>query len=140
MAMRYTLTQGIDPQSTLVADVCDRIDDLAIDRLKVFMFGYGCANGLLFDEDVCIVLRDAFTDMSPASIREERRIPTRVLLTTLGSSNAGPLSVRVERWLQLLAGSWQAAVPSDSDDAQELLYDVVSAATGAAIHPWYTAA
>ena len=140
MAMRYTLTQGVDPKSTLVADVCDRIDNQALEGLKRFMNEYGCANGLLFDEDVCILLRDTFSDMSPASIREERRIPTRMLLATLGSSNADPLAVRVGRWLQLLATSWQAAVPTDSEDAQELIYDVVPAATGAAIHPWSAAA
>jgi hypothetical protein len=140
MATRYTLSQGIDPKSTLVADICDRVDDRAIEGLKRFMYEYGCANGLLFDEDVCVLLRDTFSDMSPASIREERRIPTQVLLATLGSSNAGPLAVRVGRWLQLLATSWSAAVPTDSEDAQELIYDVVPAARGAAIHPWSAAA
>lgn len=140
MATRYTLTQGIDPRSTLVADVCDRIDEAAIESLKRFMYEYGCANGLLFDEDVCLLMRDTFSDMSPASIREERRIPARLLLATLGSSNAGPLAVRVDRWLQLLASSWPAAVPTDSEDAKELIYDVVPAATGAAIHPWSAAA
>lgn len=140
MAMRYTLTQGIDPKSTLVADVCERIDAHAIEGLKQFMYGYGCPNGLLFDEETCIVLRDTFSDMSPASIREERRIPTRVLLATLGSSNAGPLALRIGSWLQLLATSWPVAVPTDSEDAQELVYDVVPAAAGAAIHPWSAAA
>jgi hypothetical protein len=140
MATRYTLTQGIDPKSTLVADVCDRIDDRAIEGLKRFMHGYGCANGLLFDEEVCILLRDTFSEMSAASIQEERRIPTRVLLATLGASKVGPLAVRVGRWLHLLASSWQTAVPTDSTDAQELIYDVVPAATGAAIHPWSAAA
>jgi len=140
MAMRYTLTQGIDPRSTLVVDTCDKVDDQAIEALKHFMHGYGCANGLLFDEDVCIVLRDTFTEMSPASIHEERRIPTPALLATLGPSSAHSLDVRVGRWLDLLSTSWQAAVPRDSDEAQELLYDVVSAAGGATIHPWSAAA
>lgn len=140
MPTRYTLTQGIDPKSTLVADVSDRVDAGALEGLKRFMYEYGCANGLLFDEDVCVLMRDTFSDMSPASICEERRIPTRVLLSTLGSNNAGPLAVRVGRWLQLLASSWQVAVPTDSPDAQELIYNVVPAATGAAIHPWSAAA
>lgn len=138
--MRYTLTQGIDPKSTLVVDVCGEINDRAIEGLKRFMHGYGCANGLLFDERVCVLLRDTFSDMSVASIQEERRIPTQVLLGTLGSSDAGPLAVRVGRWLQLLASSWQTAVPTDSSDAQELICDVVPAAAGAAIHPWSAAA
>jgi hypothetical protein len=138
--MRYTLTQGIDPRSTLVVDVCDRIDDQAIAGLKRFMHGYGCANGLLFDEDVCVVLRDTFSDISPTSIREERRIPTRLLLAMLGPGSAGSLAVRVGRWLEVLSKSWQAAVPRDSEEAQELLYDVVSAAAGATIHPWSAAA
>jgi hypothetical protein len=140
MALRYTLTQGIDPRSTLVADVCDRIDDQAVDALKRFMHDHGCANGLLFDEDVCILLRDEFTELSPASIVEERRIPTRVLLGTLGRHNVGSLYVRVGHWLELLSKYWQDAVPKDSDDAQELLDDVVSAADGAKIHPWSAAA
>ncbi len=140
MAMRYTLTQSVDPKSTLVADVCDRIDEPSLQALKRFMYEYGCANGLLFDHDECVLLRDTFSDMSAASIREERRIPTRVLLATLGLSNAGPLSVRVGRWLHLLATSWQTAVPTDSEDAKELIYDVVPAAAGAAIHPWSEAA
>jgi hypothetical protein len=42
MAMRYTLTQGIDPRSTLVVDTCARIDDQAIEALRRFMHGYGC--------------------------------------------------------------------------------------------------
>jgi hypothetical protein len=140
MTMRYTLTQGLDPRSTLVVDTCDRIDDQAIEALKRFMHGYGCANGLLFDENECVVLRDAFTDLSQASIREERRIPTLTLLATLGPSGARSLDVRVGRWLELLSTSWQDAIPKDSDDAQELLYDVASAAGGATIHPWSAAA
>jgi hypothetical protein len=91
-------------------------------------------------EDACLVLRDHFTELSPASIVEDRRIPTRVLLATLGGENVGTLDLRVGRWLDLLSRSWQAAVPTDSEDAQELLYDVVSAAGGAKIHPWSAAA
>jgi hypothetical protein len=84
--------------------------------------------------------RDDFTELSPASVVEDRRIPTGVLLGTLGRENVGPLDVRVERWLDVLTRYWQAVVPKDSEDAQELLYDVVSAADGAQIHPWSTAA
>jgi hypothetical protein len=140
MKMRYTFTKGIDPRSTLVVDVCDRVDDQAVLAVKDFMYGYGCANGLLFDEEVCVLLRDHFTELSPASVVEDRRIPTGVLLGTLGRENVGPLDVRVERWLDVLTRYWQAVVPKDSEDAQELLYDVVSAADGAQIHPWSTAA
>src|SRR5580698_1579548 len=70
MKMRYTFTKGIDPRSTLVVDVCDRVDDQAVLAVKDFMYGYGCANGLLFDEEVCVLLRDHFTELSPASVVE----------------------------------------------------------------------
>ena len=54
---------------------------------------------------------------------------------------AGPtLQDRALRCVELLSRYWQAAVPKDSEDAQELLYDVVSAADGAKIHPWSAAA
>lgn len=139
MRTRYTLTRGVDPNAKLVADICDVVDDQAIEAIKRYMHDYGCANGLLFDEDVCVLLRDTFSELSPASICEERRIPTKLLLATLGSSNVGPLAVRVGCWLHLLAASWQMAVPTESEDAKELIYDVVPAAEGAAIH-WSAAA
>lgn len=140
MATRYTLAQGGDPKSTLVVDVCDKIDASALAGLKRFMYEEGCANGLIFDENECVLLRDTFTEMSPASVLEERRIPTHALLTTLGKADVGPLAARVGRWLRLLTTSWQAAVPADSPDAQELIYDVVPAAAGATIHAWVAAA
>ena len=140
MTMRYTLSQGFDHQSTLVADVCATVDDQALEKLKRFMYEYGCASGLLFDEEVCLLLRDTFSEVGPASVIEERRIPTRVLLETLGPSNTGPLEVRVGRWLEILTTSWRAAIPATSEDALELIDDVVPAATGAVIHPWSAAA
>lgn len=139
MTTRFTLTRGEDPRSTLVVDVCDRINDEAIATVRHFMFGYGCASGLVFDETTCVLLRDTFSEMGESSIQEDRRIPTPALLATLGADNVGPLDVRVGRWLELLAASWQAAVPKDPAEAQDLLYDVVSAATGAAIHRWLAA-
>lgn len=134
MATRYRLTQGVDLALTLVADVCEKIDAKALEGLKRFMYEDGCASGLLFDEEVCVLLRDTFRDASVGSILEERRIPTSVLLATLGAGNAGPLVDRVGLWLKTLATSWRAAVPADSPDAQELIDDVVPAAVGAAIH------
>jgi hypothetical protein len=62
---------------------------------------------------------------------------------TLDRENVGSLYVRVGRWIELLSRHWKDAVPKDSEDAQELLYDVVSAtvrADGAKIHPWSAAA
>lgn len=139
MTTRFTLTRGDDPRSTLVVDVCDRIDDEAIARLRQFMFRYGCSSGLLFDEATCVLYRDTFSDMSEKSIEEESRIPTSALLGTLGTGNTGPLDLRVNRWLALLTASWPAAVPTDPAEAQNLLYDVVPAATGASIHQWLAA-
>lgn len=139
MATRFTLTQGNDPRSTLVVDVCDRIDDEAIGRLRRFMIGYGCSSGLLLDETTCVLFRDTFSEMSEASIEEDCRIPTSALLGTLGAQNTGPLDVRVGRWLELLVASWQAAIPMQPTEAQDLLYDVVPAATGAHIHRWLAA-
>jgi len=136
MSTRFTLTQGNDPRSTLVVDVCDRIDDQAIARLRQFMFTYGCSTGLLFDATTCILYRDTFSDLSEGSIEEESRIPTAALLETLGTGNAGPLDQRVRRWLELLGASWSTAVPANPAEAQDLLYDVVPAATGASIHQW----
>lgn len=104
------------------------------------MYENRCASGLLFDEKECVVLRDSFNEMSVASILEEVRIPTGALLSTLGAHNAGSLDVRVGRWLELLAHSWHAAIPLDNERAQELVYDVVPAASGATVHPWNAAA
>lgn len=139
MATRFTLTQGDDPRSTLVVDVCDRMDDEAIAHLRRFMLGYGCASGLIFDATTCVLLRDTFSEMSEASIKVDCRIPTPALLATLGAQNVGPLDVRVGRWLELLVASWQAAIPTEPVEVQELLYDVVPAATGANIHRWLAA-
>lgn len=140
MAIRYTLSQGSDPKPTLVVDVCAKVDERAVQAVKKFMYEYGCASGLVFDESECVIFRDTYTDMSPASISEEKRILTSELLTQLGAQNVGSLDIRVLRWLQLLTASWLAAIPKDSKDAQELMYDVVPAAAGAQIHPWSEAA
>jgi hypothetical protein len=140
MAIRYTLSQGGDPKSTLVVDVCAKVDDHAINAAKKCMYEYGCASGLIFDDSECVLLRDTFTDMSPESISEEKRLSTPLLMAQLGAQNVGSLDIRVFQWLQLLSASWLAAIPRDSKDAQELMYDVVPAATGAKIHPWSEAA
>lgn len=138
--MRYTLSQGDDPRSTLVVDTCVRIDEQALAELRRFMFEYSCSSGLLFDDSECVVLRDVFDDMSAASVHEDARIPTQDLLATLGPHNVGSLDVRVGQWLRLLTASWRSAVPTEPASAQELVYDVAPAASGATIHAWAVAA
>lgn len=138
--MRYTLSQPGDPRTTLVVDTVASVEPQAIEALKTFMFESGCTSGLLFDETVCVLLRDRLEDLSVSSVHEEVRIPTAALLGTLGARNQGSLDLRVGRWLELLSSTWRAAVPVDSVPAQELIYDVVSAATGALVHPWSAAA
>lgn len=138
--MRYTFTQGQDPRSTLVVDTCDQIDEPTIKQLKQFLYENGCANGILFDLERSVILRDTFTDMSAESFEAKEGPSTEELLATLGIHNIGSLGHRVATWLSLLSSRWDSAIPKDSKLAAELLYDIVPAAAGANMHVWATAA
>jgi hypothetical protein len=138
--MRYTFTQGQDPRSTLVVDTCETIDDATISRFKHFLHEDGCANGLLFDRQRSVILRDTFTALSAESFEAKEGPSTDELLATLGIHDNGSLDHRVATWLRLLSDRWEWAIPKDSKPAAELLYDIVPATAGATMHMWASAA
>lgn len=140
LMMRFTLSRHVDPRPTLVVDVYETMEESAILKLKTFMYEYGCASGLIFDADQCLLFRDTFSEASTAAIQEEDCISAPALLATVGTRPGDTTASRVARWLQLLASSWPAAIPPDLNAAQSLLYDVVPAAAESTIHPWGAAA
>lgn len=130
--MLFLVTHPPDPRPTLVAETTARIDAEAIDRLKQRMLGFGCPNGLLFDEEECLIVRDTYRSLDIDSIEEEGRIPNARLLARV----RGPgrtIDQRVLDWLQSMAASWNTALPLDNDIAAPFITDIVPAVSGSHI-------
>ena len=109
--MRFVLTPPSKTRPSMVVYTCDGINDVEIRRLRDDMFGVGCANGLLFDRERCVIFRDTFSSMTPESIAiEGDSASTQAVLANAG---AGPLDARVGRWLEMLSSNWNTALPFD---------------------------
>lgn len=148
--MRFTISQGIDPRSTMIVETMDGLSDkvgdadgqrlrAAIEGIRAFMADSRCPIGLIFTEDECVVLRDTYSSMDPVESIKNSHIATAELLEVLGPPR-GPLSHRVERWLELLTRYWPDAVPTSSGAAEQLIYAMVPAVAEGTVHPWASAA
>jgi len=130
--MLFLVTHPPDPRPALVVGTAVRIDADAMEELKQRMLGFGCSNGLLFDEDECLILRDTYRSLDVGSIEEDGRVPTDRLLARLPRKGR-TIEQRVLDWLRFMAASWNAALPLDADVAASFLTDIVPAVTGSHI-------
>lgn len=73
--VRFLLTPPGGSRPTLVVDTRAQIDEAAIAQLRSDLHGLGCPNGILFDRDKCVMLRDTYADMSASSIIVDAEIP-----------------------------------------------------------------
>lgn len=130
--MRFVLTHPSETRPSLVVMTCDAITDAEIRRLRDEMFNLGCATGLLFDPEQCVILRDSFQSMSAdAIVREGEPLGSDDVLAQAGG---GSLDARVNRWLEMMSSSWNTALPSEPATAAPLITDVVPAASGSLIY------
>lgn len=127
--MLFVATHPPDPRPALVVETTTRIDEPAIDRLKQRMLGFGCPNGLLFDPNECLILRDTYSSLDADSLAEDGRIATDRLLVRV-PGRGGSLEQRVLNWLQSMAASWNTALPLDGETAAPFITDVVPALSG----------
>jgi len=117
----------------LVVDTCPRIDEAELLRMRNDLIGMGCANGILFDEERCVILRDTFESGSPDSIVLAAALATAEVLERLGAFASKSLDHRVGRWLELLSEHWDGALPAEPAAAAPFLPDIVPAAGGAVV-------
>lgn len=131
--MLFFVTHPPDPRPALVVETTPRIDDAVITGLKERMLGLGCPNGLLFDADECLILRDTYSSLEVDSLREDSRVRTDHVLARVDSSHDHDLDGRVLRWLQSMAASWNTALPLDGDLIAPFITDIVPAVSGSSI-------
>jgi hypothetical protein len=131
--MRFLLTHPSETRPSLVVDTFVVIDDTAVERLRVDLHGLGCPNGLLFDPERCIILRDTYASMNADSIVvvENEHSETDAVLAKAGP---GTLDERVARWLEMLSGHWDSALPLEPGVAAPFIADIVPAASGSMLH------
>jgi hypothetical protein len=130
--MLVFVTHPPDPRPALVVETTERIDTGAVERLKQRMFGLGCPNGLLFDADDCVIVRDTYTSLGADSLKEEGRVPTERLLSR-DRARGRTMDERVLDWLRSMASSWNNALPLDGDVAAPFITDIVPAVSGSNI-------
>jgi hypothetical protein len=125
----FLVTHPSDPRPALVVETIARIDAAAVDSLKQRMLGLGCPNGLLFDANECVILRDSYSSLDVDSLVEEGRVLTDRLLAKVPA--AGHLmDRRVFDWLRSMATRWDTALPVDGDVAVPFITDIVPALSG----------
>jgi hypothetical protein len=129
--VRFLLTHPPDPRPALVVETVGRVDTGAIDRLRQALLRLGCPNGLLFDADACVILRDRYTSLQGESIIEDGRIPTDRVLARMPRGR--PLEQRVSDWLRSMATNWDDALPKEQDVAAPFITDIVPAVSGSSI-------
>ena len=96
------------------------------------MLGLGCPNGLLFDPDECLILRDTYSSLEVDSLEEDGRVATDRLLARVRAPGR-TIDQRVLDWLQSMAASWNTALPLDGDVAAPFITDIVPAVSGSYI-------
>lgn len=130
--MRFLLTPPSETRPSLVVETCTAIDDLIVQRLRDDLHGFGCPNGLLFDAQRCVILRDSYGTMGPESIQVEPDSPsTNAVLANVAP---GTLDERVARWLEMLSSRWDTALPLEAAVAAPFITDIVPAASGSMLH------
>lgn len=130
--MLFLVNHPPDPRPALVVETTARIDAGVIDRLKQRMLGLGCPNGLLFDPDECLILRDTYSSLEVDSLEEDGRVATDRLLARVRAPGR-TIDQRVLDWLQSMAASWNTALPLDGDVAAPFITDIVPAVSGSYI-------
>jgi hypothetical protein len=134
IVMRFLLTPPEGSRPSLVVDTVAVIDASAIARLSEDMHGLGCPNGILFDDQRCVLLRDTFTSIDASSVVQDQELATQDVLGPDRAPKPSSLERRVARWLELLSVSWDRAVSSDPEVAAHLIQNIVPAAAGTSIH------
>lgn len=130
--MLFLVNHPPDPRPALVVETTARIDAGVIDGLKQRMLGLGCPNGLLFDPDECLILRDTYSSLEVDSLEENGRVPTDRLLARVRAPGR-TIDQRVLDWLQSMAASWNTALPLDGNVAAPFITDIVPAVSGSYI-------
>jgi hypothetical protein len=130
--MRFLLTHASETRPSMLVYTCSAINEGEVSRLRDEMFGLGCANGLLFDPERCVILRDTFSSMAAESIAQEGdALRSDDVLAKVGG---GSLDARVARWLEMMSTNWNSALPLDGATAAPFITDVVPAASGSMVH------
>jgi hypothetical protein len=129
--MHFLVTHPPDPRPALVAETVARVDERAIADLKMALHRLGCPNGLVFDENVCVILRDTYDSMEASSLAEDGRVATDRVLARVANGRA--LEQRVFDWLRSMAASWNDALPMDQEAAAPFIADIVPAVSGSSI-------
>jgi hypothetical protein len=133
---RFFLRHAPDPRPALVVQTCERADGDAVRAFCDLLFGLGCSEGLLFDQNECLLVHDSFASDAPSSLSVEARMATATVLEKLnrpGFSRYRSLDERVELWLDMLARRGSEALPDDPKAAEPLLVGVLTSAAEAVI-------
>jgi hypothetical protein len=130
--VRFYLTPPDGTLPTLVVETRAVVDDAAIAELSADIYGLSCPNGILFDEHRCVILRDTFASMDESSVKVDAELATAEVLSRIAAE--GSLDHRVERWLDVLAASWDEALPHEPSIAAKFIPDIVSAASGSSVY------
>ena len=130
--MLFFVTHPPDPRPALVVETTARIDAGVIERLKQRLLGLGCPNGLLFDANECLIVRDTYSSLEVDSLQVDGRVPTDRLLARVRAPGR-TIDQRVLDWLHSMAASWNTALPIDGDVAAPFIADIVPAVSGSNI-------
>ena len=125
------------PEVRLVVEVKRALSpeglDAAVTQIARYMWGANCHYGLIFTPTTTYVLRDDFTTNGPESIRVSDTLATEKLLGRLGMHAAASLVTEYEfarlvrEWVELLAASYETALPDDPEVTKALFPEVVGA-------------
>ncbi len=92
----------------------------------------GCPNGLLFDNQTCVILRDGYTSLDVGSFIKDGEVSTHDLLARVATNR--PFDLRVLDWLQSMASSWNTALPTEGKFTELFTTDIVPAISGSLVH------
>lgn len=128
----FLVSHPPDPRPALVVETTAAIDAAAIGRLKQRMLGLGCPNGLLFDANECVIVRDTYSSLEADSLEEDGRVSTDLLLAQVRRPGR-TLDQRVLDWLRSMSASWNTALPIDGAVAAPFITDIVPAVSGSQV-------
>lgn len=124
------------PEVRLVVEVKSSLTPLSLDaavkQVARRMWGANCHYGLIFTPTMTYVLRDDFTVNGPESIRVSDFLATEKLLGRLGmlaseTTSEREFALRVQEWLELLAASYETALPEDVEVSKAFFPEIVGA-------------
>lgn len=129
--MRFLVTHPPDPRPALVVQTVEKVDDPSLAAFKHLLLRMGCPNGLIFDADRCVIVRDSYSSLDASSLKEDGSVATDRLLVRV--RNGRRLPDRVFDWLRSMAASWDAALPDEPEVAAPFITDIVPAVSGSSI-------